>query len=91
MGGLGDQGLSGDRYVLAGGCDVSRELEGQLRARVQVISLALGAGVRPVLAPPPQEFPSPLQSLSTSGERGHSPGAGACARETSSFGFCKAL
>lgn len=46
MGGLGDQGLSGDRYVLAGGCDVSRELEGQLRARVQVISLALGAGVR---------------------------------------------
>lgn len=52
---------------------------------------ALGAGVTPVLAPPPQEFPSPLQSLSTSGERGHSPGAGACARETSSFGFCKAL
>ena len=40
---------------------------------------------------PPQEFPSPLESLSTSGERGHSPGAGASARETSPLGFCKGL
>lgn len=40
---------------------------------------------------PPQEFPSPLESLSTSGERGHSPGAGASARETSSLCFCKSL
>ena len=40
---------------------------------------------------PPQEFTSPLESLSTSGERGHSPGAGASARETSSLCFCKSL